>query len=271
MPRQRRALVERLEEVLERRGVPRVEMAVITLCTGASGFLASAALLRLGLATMWLRYLLALLIAYLVFLGLLRLWLALHRRRLEASDAADLADAVPDLDLLLGRGLRGGARAFEAGGGKFGGGGASASFAHSGAPDPGAMASGADGPASAAADLLDADELVLPLALLAALVGALLASAWVVYTAPGLLAELLVDSALVGGLYHRLRRHPSGPWYVTALRKTALPFAATCLLFVLVGGFVQSRLPEARSFGDVLRHVRNESWRSPADGGGALH
>jgi hypothetical protein len=71
-----------------------------------------------------------------------------------------------------------------------------------------------------------------------------------------MLAELLVDSALVGGLYHRIRREPPRSWVATALRRTAFPFAATCVLIVLAGWFVQSRLPEAKSLGDAVRYLQ---------------
>ncbi|MCC7063662.1 MAG: hypothetical protein IT456_12720, partial [Planctomycetes bacterium] len=55
-------------------------MALITAFTGASGLIVSFTLLRLGLERMWLRYLLALVAAYLVFFCLLRLWLHFRGR-----------------------------------------------------------------------------------------------------------------------------------------------------------------------------------------------
>lgn len=249
MRRDRTEIVRKLQVALERRGSPRADMALITAFTGASGFLVSFTLLRLGLERMWLRYLLALVAAYLVFFCLLRLWLHFRGRKLDSRDIPDLSDAAFELPLPDSAGLSGA-------GGAFGGGGASASFDGS----RGVPASMARPPSSSAPDLdaLDADEAAIPLLLVAALVGALLASLWAVYIAPSILAELLVDTALVGGLYHRLRRQSTGSWVVTALRSTALPFAATCLLFVLAGWFVQSRLPEARSIGEALRLLQSQ-------------
>lgn len=224
-------------------------MALITLCTGASGFLFSYGLLRLGFERMWLRYLVALLAAYLVFFCLLRLWLRLRGRRLESPDASDFADALSEVRLPSAGGFRGG-------GGQFGGGGASSSL-----EAPRFASATLVQPAEATApglDLPDADEAAIPLLVVMALVGALLASLWVVYIAPGMFAELLVDTALAGGLYHRLQRDSARSWVVTALRSTALPFGITCILFVGVGWFVQSRLPEAKSIGDVVRYLQTE-------------
>ncbi len=67
--------VERVRRELLRRGWPRVQMSLILLLTGVSGFLVSAALLGAGVALMWVRYPVAILLAYAVFLLLLRFWL----------------------------------------------------------------------------------------------------------------------------------------------------------------------------------------------------
>ncbi len=230
-------------------------MAVIVALTGAAGFLASVGLLELGFERMWLRYLLSLLAAYLVFLCCVRIWMRLHENGGEAGDAPDWFDGEPSLlDW-----TEVSADSSDVGSG-FGGGGASAYFGQ-GSPGPPAahsspVAAHKANSTDAVPDLggLDADELALPLAALAALAAALFASAFVVYGAPVLLAELLLDGLVAGGLYRRLRRQPPGAWYAIALRKTLLPFAATGLVFVLAGWFVQSRLPEALTLGDVVRH-----------------
>jgi hypothetical protein len=260
MPRPvgRQQRLSRLQAALERRASPRTEMALIVALTGAGGFLSSAVLLEIGVARMWLRYLLALFAAYVVFLGCLRLWMHFHGRR---SDAVEALDDV-DFEELLRDPMESPADP-SGGGSDFGGGGASASFGEegldstAGAAAPLRATAAAHSPDSGDAlpDLggFDADELALPLTALAALAAALFASAFVVYGAPALLAELLLDGLVAGGLYRRLRRQPTEAWYAIALRKTVLPFAATCVLFVLAGWFVQSRLPEALTLSDALR------------------
>src|SRR5918997_2967356 len=93
--------VGRAERLLLRRAWPRVQMTLILLATGCAGFLVSFALLHAGLTRMWLRYPVAILSAYAVFLLLLRLWLAAHsrRRRGDSFDATDLVDVDMPVDL----------------------------------------------------------------------------------------------------------------------------------------------------------------------------
>lgn len=122
--------VERVRAALVRDGAPRLLMSLILAATGAAGFLASFALLHAGLWRMWLRYPLAVLFAYVVFVLLLRLWL--HYRQ------NSFGDDVIDFNLLnadLTGGLSGGppndlpaCGTGFGGGGDFGGGGSSGSW-----------------------------------------------------------------------------------------------------------------------------------------------
>lgn len=81
--RHRHREIRRLEGELEREGSSRLQMSLLVMLTGASGFVASYVLLRAGLTEMWLRYLAAFGVAYLAFLALLWLWL---RTRADDSD-----------------------------------------------------------------------------------------------------------------------------------------------------------------------------------------
>ncbi|MEX2394925.1 MAG: hypothetical protein WD826_10655 [Actinomycetota bacterium] len=68
-------------------------MSLIVICTGGAGFFASAGLLTIGVTSMAVRYALALVGAYVVFLLLIRLWVELHRRGVELNpDLLDIAD-----------------------------------------------------------------------------------------------------------------------------------------------------------------------------------
>jgi hypothetical protein len=60
---------------LLREGSPRAQMFILVSLTGLAGFGASAAMLAAGLEAMGLRYLLAVIAAYVVFLSLLWMWL----------------------------------------------------------------------------------------------------------------------------------------------------------------------------------------------------
>ena len=116
--RTRSQAVERAKRLLLRRSRPRLQMSLLLLLTGGSGFLCSFVLLRAGLSQMWLRYPLAIITAYCVFLLLLRLWLGAQRRWGE-SHGLDLD--LSGFDIHPGGG--GGTPDFGfGGGGDFGGG-----------------------------------------------------------------------------------------------------------------------------------------------------
>ncbi len=164
--------------------------------------------------------------AYLVFLLLLWLWLRTKRDDYNIDD--------PGID--LGRGPSGGG---------------------SGEGDPSSGSSGR-GNSSGLGDLAEAlggaDELALPFIALALAAALLFAGGWIVYSAPLLFAELLVDGVLAASLYRRLKGTEPRHWLETAFRRTVWPFAATALLFCIVGITMHHLAPEARSIGDVKRN-----------------
>lgn len=231
-------LVQRLQQHLERDSWPRVQMALLVALTGAAGLLASFVLLQIGLQAMWLRYPVALGAAYLVFLGLLWLWL-----RTSASDYADAVIAPGDPGLPANPSSV--PEPISGGGGDFAGGGASASF------DAPASSSLGDSLGSVA----DADEFAIPLAVLLLAAGLAVSSLYIVYTAPVLFAELLLDGALAATLFRRLRGVTTQHWIETALNRTALPFGLTAIFLGLCGAALQAYAPEAHSLGDVLQHA----------------
>lgn len=239
----RARLVQGLQQHLERHTWPRAQMALLVALTGAAGLLASFLLLQAGLQTMGLRYPLALAAAYLVFLALLWLWLR--------TSALDHIDAPAELGDLGNPGAASDGAALptpvSGGGGDFAGGGASASFD---APDTVASPL-SDGLGTVA----EAEEFAIPLAVVLLAIGLALSSLYVVYAAPVLFAELLLDGALAATLYRRLRGLESRHWIETALQRTAVPFLLTALFLVLCGVAMQGYAPQAHSLGDVLRHA----------------
>lgn len=198
---------------------PRLQMLLIVALTAAAGFLASASLLDIGLQALGQRYALSVVIAYLVFLLLLRTWVRLHDKSLDVPDGYD-GD----------RRTQQGGRA-EAGG-----------DVEDIAPS---------NPLSG--DVGDAGEAALVLIALAVFAGAAFSALWMVWIAPTLLAELIVDIALGARLYRRLRGIESVDWLRTAIRRTALPFLLVLLFFAGAGALAQQWMPEARSLGDLLR------------------
>ena len=268
----RERLVEKAKERLLRHGLPRLQMSILLALTGASGFLTSFILLKAGVGSMALRYPVAVMVAYGVFLLLLRVWLAIQKdgwgNAGDFVDAADLADMAVDGISGLGEASEGG---FSGGGGSYGGAGSSTSFEAPPAPlasyaqqAPAAVrstasAGGKSGGGSGFGFDLDLDEpgvLLVLLALLILAVAVLGAAFYVLWTAPVLLAEVLVDGLILTGLYRRLRKtEEPGHWVFAAIRRTWIPALIVAGLFSLSGHLLQKAVPEARSIGPAVRAV----------------
>ena len=280
---ERSRAVGRAERLLLRRAWPRAQMTLILLATGCAGFLVSFALLRAGLTLMWVRYPLAILCAYAVFLLLLRLWLAAQTRRRKdsydpLSDLVDVDPSVVDLSAVDLSGVVGRSGATPdigfGGAGDFAGGGAGgavdaasgpASFLSSGGSGGGTAGGGRSSFLDSINLNIDLDfddegcGVVLALIALAlAILAGLVVSFYVVWAAPALLAEILVDGLLVAGLYRRVKNAERRHWLRAAVRRTILPVLLTALSFTAAGYAMQRAVPEARSVG--------EFWRAVSDG-----
>lgn len=250
-------------------------MSLILAATGAAGFLVSFTLLHMGLTRMWLRYPVAVLAAYGVFLLLLRIWLHLQRKSwtdLLPDDLNILNDPVPGAD--VGHGFSFG------GGGDFGGAGAGGTWAEGfrdaasstsdvgthvsagGVGGSGSISGGGGGSVgSSGLDFLDGlnfdDEgCVFFLLAIALIVAGILASLYVVYAAPTLLAELLVEGLLLSGLYRGMKKGArQGDWLRAVVRRTWLPVLLTLTLFAAAGYLLQRAAPRAHTLGEAFRAV----------------
>lgn len=240
--------VLRIKRHLERDSFPRIQMSLIVGLTGASGLLSSYLMLQAGVTSMALRYPLALVLAYGFFLFLLWLWL---RTKVEDYDASDVVDFIPS------PGSADCSVPFQGGGGNFGGGGSSASFDDVAAlnpvdPDLGSSLGDAVGSVG------DAEELAIPLIVLIFVVGLALASFYVIYAAPMLFAELLVDGTLSYALYRKIKGAEPQHWLASAVRRTALPFLLTGIFVAVIGAGLAVYAPEAHSIGQALRLASTE-------------
>lgn len=167
----------------------------------------------------------------------------------DAADVVDLADgtlnvAADAVDTLAG------------GGGSFGGSGASTSF-----DQVVRVPKGGGGKGSGFDFSLDLDEggcLVLA-AVVIMVAAALGAALWIIWSAPILLAEVLVDGLLMAGLYRRLKRTEEPEhWLLGAIRRTWIPALITVVLFAVAGYLLQRAAPEARSIGAAWEAVSQE-------------
>ncbi|WP_251140438.1 hypothetical protein [Rhodoferax sp. U11-2br] len=237
--------VVRARQTLQAKSYPRLQMTLITGLTGAFGLVSSYVLLHLGgVESMTLRYPLALVCAYGMFLFLIWLWL-----RTQAQDYLDLPN-------LSGSSSNSGSGCsseplHSGGGGDFGGGGASASFDGPGVAPVEPMEVDFD-VSESVSSVADADELALPLMAVVLALGLALASLYVIYIAPALLAEVLVDGAFSYALYRYVRGDDPAHWLATAVRRTVLPFLATGVFLMVLGAALSAYAPGAHSMGDLL-------------------
>lgn len=223
-----------------------VVLVAITLA-GATGFLVSAIALSSGVEQMAVRYLVAALVAYAVFLLLLSAWVRYRRGKLEPD--FDLLDL--DIDVDVSRHPSDGIA-----GGKSGGGGGGDTWDPTSAKTRvaedavhGAMSEGFG---------LDVEELWWALVVFAILLGGVLGVLYVLYLAPALLAEAILDGIVAAAVYRRLRRRDVSHWSVgTLLRRTWKPAALVIASVALAGFATQLIFPEAHSIGDVIRRFQS--------------
>ena len=250
----RRQAVRSATLALQRHGWPRVQMAMIVAFTGLTGFLASVILLYAGVEQMAARYPLAIACAYLIFLFELWLWMHTH----DSWDGSSL-DVNPGSGDGGGSGGGGAGGGFEGGGGDFGGGGASGTWdLSSDASDgPGSALEAVGDSIGSAADGEEGCLVVVVLLLIMVLVGGLLASAvYLVWGAPILMGELLVDAALSYGLYRNLRKQDREWWLYTALRRTGGLFLLAAVLATVAGAVLAHLVPGARTLSEAMDGAR---------------
>jgi hypothetical protein len=256
----REGAILRIKRKLETNSFPRIQMSLIVGTTGAAGVLASYLLLNAGLTSMMLRFPLALVAAYFIFLTLIWVWL-----RAEAVDLPHSFDALNGLPHWSGLGSRGAASSgglpVRGGGGSFDGAGASASFDAPLTTDlADSITTGSDGGSGLSGlsfdgdgiDLGDADEIAIPLLVVALGVGLAFASFYIIYAAPSLFAEVLVDGGLSGALYRRIKSDDSRSWLGSAIRRTALPFVLTLVFVTGLGAALSYYAPGAHSIAQAL-------------------
>jgi len=262
----------------------RVHMGVLLALVLLSGALASRLLLGAGIVSMGVRYPLAVLISYLVFFGLVRLWVAyicaVGGLGLAASKSRrDGADG----DLLDGAGWGGGSGGGSSsgggsggrwlgGGGGSGGGGSSGGFGDAevaGARPAMPLPLQSDGPSggsggghgffsrvsggSGGGGGGDGDGLLL-LILFALLVVAIFgAGAYLVYQAPAILSEAAFQAVLAGGLIRTARGAHDPGWAGSVFKATVIPFTLVLVLSGVFGHQAHKRCPSARTAHEVMR------------------
>ena len=244
-PIPRDELVGRLRNRLTRQGSPRFQLLVIVVLAGTAAFLVSAVALRLGLASMTVRYALAAACGYLAFIALIRAWIAWQRGRwdLEPEPEPELLN----LDIDLGLAESADPEFFQ--GGRSGGAGASGGW-EAGENNTASLEAHGDGQFD-----IDLDEFWPVVVAAVCAVGGLIAVLYVVYTAPLLLAEVALDGAVVATLYRRMRRADAAHWATTTLRRTWMAALVLVVTATALGFAFERIAPGANSIGGVIREL----------------
>jgi len=256
----RQEAVARLRARLTQHHSPRLTMLLVVVCAAGAGFLSSALMLWMRISYMPVRYAVASLLGYAVFLGLMNRWLGYHAKVSAFDRATDVIDPLDIGEGLLRSGASVARRTAEGvfGGGRSGGAGASASFDAAGItssipPPPVLLASGSGGGSKGSSMNLDLDDVgVLPIIAIVAIGAGVVACASVVISAPQMLAELMVDGAIAGAAYHQLKGSTKD-WTIDVFRRTWIPATVLMVTFVLLGFAGHWLKPGADSIGDFFR------------------
>ena len=226
--KKRARLVEQARRYLESAGQPRLVMLGVLSVTFAAGFLASVAMVHLGVVQMHIRYPLAVAVAYATFLWQLRCWL---RRQSQLSEDPE-GLLVP------------GAAAFGAAalGDKM-------AAEETRRPKSSTGSSGI-GDFSGLGDIGEGIGALVILVLIAGIT-TLIVSVYLVVTSPLLLAELLVDGALVGAMSRAVNPDHAPHWSRAVVRRTWIAALVTAVVFGLVGFGIERVAPGAHTLAEA--------------------
>jgi hypothetical protein len=215
----RRGQIGRLSRFLAKYSQPRFQLFLILVLTAAVGAGTSFVLLKNGLDTMWLRYPIAAVIAYLTFLALLRLWVQCKLSQLDFSHEAYLDEPEPE---------------------------------------PKSQRSTWNTGLFDLLDLVCWFDDFPVAILIVAVVIILVVVLGIIVAAPVLMAEVLVDGILVAGLWHRFMLYGKQSSLRGTIRATILPAIAVVVCLAIIGLILQMIEPGANSIGDVFRGGNSE-------------
>jgi hypothetical protein len=231
-----------------------------------AGVVFSKFLLMSGLQNMLVRFIVVLILAYLTFFLLMRLWLNYltkpYRRKLHEEDvlnAADIAVNIPDFS------SSGSSQAFQGHGGASGGAGASGSWEGAGASanlsvsdsalEATESVSGIGGETAGEALVGLADEgaiLLIPLGLLlAALFGG---GIYLIYEAPVIISEAAFQFVLASSLIKRARKMDNPDWVGSVFRATWPALLVTLVITAIASWSLMAYCPQATKIRDVFQY-----------------
>ena len=265
---------ERFRRFLEKRFSLRLHMFLILAGVFCVGVLSSKLLLEMRVRSMLIRYPIAVICSYIVFFGLVKLWLiylsssAGIRKSILDSGSGRSGGGFPDFSFgLSGSGSRGSSFS-GGGGGSFGGGGASASFdgpAEISVPacvvsssDSGGSFAGdvAGGTGKAVSDIFDGDGTWVLIVLGILLAIACGAGIYLIWQAPMILSDAAFQAVLSTSLLSSMKKMSDPDWMKGILRTTVFPFAVVLAMSIAAAWMAHHSYPQATRMSEVVRYLQ---------------
>jgi hypothetical protein len=234
---------------------PRVHCMFLVGLATAAAFVTSFVLMSLHVHWMAIRYGVAAVAGYGTFLLLLQAWVRWRWSRVQLNaDGNDVIDAGSNLDIPIPSLSGGGSGpSFAGGGGRSGGGGASGAW-----DSPGQSASSVKiggGKGGGGGLDLDGDDLFWVIVAVVAAFGGAIAIGYVIWIAPTLLAEAVVDGAVAGKVYHGMQKQDHEFWTEEIFKRTIVSGLVVIVCAIVAGYAFNKIAPEAVSIGGVLAHL----------------
>ena len=259
---------KRIDAWLQKRFALRVHMMLILTTTFVIGLIMTKLLAEMHLTRMWIRYMLAVVIAYAGFLGLIRFWLfylgicARRDRSRDALDLGDFGDAFCNLGSMplnfsfsnVGSGGGSGVGGdWNSGASSFGGGGAGGSW---GDPEPVVAVPKVSGGGGVGLDF-DFDEGWVFVLLIVVVLSILSAGVYLVWAAPAIFGETAFHAVLATALIKKTKEMHEPGWVGSVMKSTAIPFAFVLAATIALGVVAQKHCPSAMSLRDALTCSRH--------------
>lgn len=240
----------------------RFHMGLLLMATTSSGVVASKLLLMAGLTSVLVRYPLAVVIAYLIFVGLTRLWVAYVLidvpSKKQAGGGWDSGLDVGNVDIPFWGNSSGGGggTSMSFGDGDSGGGGASDVWgvADTTAPSVSSGGGGGHGFSFPSLDLgIDLDDGIWILVLLALLVLVLFgAGGYLIYAAPEILPDIALNALLASCLTGAAKKAEAKGWLRSVFGATWIPLLLILLTTAGLAVAVHRTCPSAPKLLDAL-------------------
>lgn len=247
-------LHEKFKSLISRKFFVRIHMSAMLTIVILSGVIGSRLLRFAGLRNMTFRYSLMVLISYLVFFLLIRLWLRYIERAVTFATRSGSSGLSNVFDVDLGLGGRTSGALDKArllgGGGRFGGGGASAGFAEEAQMPimPPVRAASASGKGFSLPSFgLDDDGLMLLVLFLLLVFAIFGAGFYLVYQAPAILSDAAFQACLGSGFFRTAKNVHEPSWTRSVLKTTMIPFLIVLVLAAAVGFEAHRICPAATS------------------------